>query len=156
MNGGEGDIWHAAASRLPHPHLGSGTERGNTPQARAPLPIKTQRHIAIAASSTLLAIFSVVEGLVVGPAPALETFVWGIVSGAALWFLLRWSTTLQDTVLAKAATAGIIVGVLVILRLAALFHSHAWLYGTVASGVFAVWLAAIETPEWIAQARGGR
>jgi len=104
----------------------------------------------IAGSGALLLLFVGIEAATKGAGQALATVGVAVLVGGVLLAALTSAVRMRNTNLAKTFAMVIVVGVLVLMRLAETFKHQLYLYGLIAGGVFAVGMAALEVPQWLA------
>lgn len=103
----------------------------------------------IAGSGALLGLFVGIEAATKGALQALATVGVAVLAGAVLLFALRSATRMPNVNLAKTVAMLIVIGVLVLMRLAETFKHQLYMYGLIAGGVFAVGMTALEVPQWL-------
>lgn len=118
--------------------------------------LSTAQRRVIAGSGALLLLFVAIEAATKGAVQALATVGVALVAGGALLAALRSAIRMPNVNLAKTAAMLLVIGVLVLMRLAETFEHQLYLYGLIAGGVFAVGLSALEVPQWLARPDGTR
>ncbi|MGH2718139.1 MAG: hypothetical protein ACRDJU_06135 [Actinomycetota bacterium] len=103
----------------------------------------------VGGSGALLVLFIAIEAATKGALQALATVGVALLTAVVFLAALRSAIRMSNVNLAKTVAMLIVVGVLVLMRLAETFKHQLYLYGLIAGGVFAVGMVALEVPQWL-------